>query len=252
MRQVNMLQVLLIGIMLFLTGYPFAAAQSTTKGAQPSPVANAEALMRQGKFSEAKSSLRALVEKMPAGWKPVTEKGDDVFVAYWDLEHFRTCAVREGEFRSNKRVVWAQPSYSKAYYLLAYMSLEAGNKDEAKRYVDKGLELEPDHPTLLGEKGAILQMMADYEGSVRSCDAVVRSKGCVTNYEKARALRCKGVGLIELGKLDEAEKAFNESLQIAPNNKQALNELAYIRRIRSGAPPKAPIGLIPNASEQVK
>ena len=47
------------------------------------------------------------------------------------------------------------------------------------------------------------------------------------------SLRGLGFSLIELKQLDEAEKAFQESLQIEPENKLAQNELAYIQQLRS-------------------
>jgi len=199
-----------------------------------------EKLMNEKKLDEAKSALEALIAGMPAGWKPVTEKGDDTEIAYWDTEHFLACANKDGRGKG-KRTVWAYPSYSKAYYLLAYMSIEKRNAKEADAYIDKALALEPDHATLLLEKGLILQTTGRHEDAVRYFEMVINSNGCVTGYETARGLRAKGVSLIDLGKLDEAEQAFNESLKISPGNKLALNELEYIRRLRAGTSQKAPL-----------
>jgi tetratricopeptide (TPR) repeat protein len=49
----------------------------------------------------------------------------------------------------------------------------------------------------------------------------------------ARSLRGVGFGLIELGKLDEAEASFQESLKHAPNHPTALAELDYIKQLRA-------------------
>ena len=46
---------------------------------------------------------------------------------------------------------------------------------------------------------------------------------------RAAALRGIGYSLIDLRRLDEAERIFLESLEIEPGNKTATNELAYIR-----------------------
>ncbi len=51
--------------------------------------------------------------------------------------------------------------------------------------------------------------------------------------ELSRAKRGVGFALIELGKLDEAEKKFNECLEINKNDKTALNELKYIEGLRN-------------------
>jgi tetratricopeptide (TPR) repeat protein len=50
---------------------------------------------------------------------------------------------------------------------------------------------------------------------------------------RAIALRGMGFSLIELNRLDEAEQAFKQSLEIDPMNALALNELAYIKNLRS-------------------
>jgi tetratricopeptide (TPR) repeat protein len=235
---------LLIAIIVCLTVCTSVLAQDAKEEKPQISLGAAEKLMNERKFDEAKSALNALLAGMPAGWKPVNEKSDEILVAYWDTEHFLFCSTRDREQKGGKRIVLAQPSYSKAYYLLAYMSIESRNTREANGYIDKALELEPDHPTLLLEKGLILQLTRSYEEAVRRFDAVINSKGCVTDYEKARALRAKGVSLIDLGKLDEAEQALNESLKIAPNNKVALKELEYIRSIRAGGPSTSPVTVI--------
>jgi hypothetical protein len=51
---------------------------------------------------------------------------------------------------------------------------------------------------------------------------------------RAMALRGRGLQLIELGHLDEAEQSFLESLAIDPDSSVAHKELAYIHRLRSG------------------
>ena len=50
---------------------------------------------------------------------------------------------------------------------------------------------------------------------------------------EARALRGTGFCLIKLGKLDEAEKMFKDSLKLVPENKMVLNEISYIRELRA-------------------
>jgi Flp pilus assembly protein TadD len=54
--------------------------------------------------------------------------------------------------------------------------------------------------------------------------------------QRAVMLRGRGFALIELGRLDEAEKAYRDSLNSEPNNARALNELTYIGRLRAGGP----------------
>ncbi len=51
---------------------------------------------------------------------------------------------------------------------------------------------------------------------------------------RAMALRGRGLQLIELGNLDEAEQCFLESLTIDPDSPVARKELEYIEHLRSG------------------
>jgi len=206
-------------------------------------LSNAIASIDKGEFNEAKLSLQAMLEGMPKDWKAIDEKDDGIHVAYWDKEHFLACSNRYRQRNGTKFIVWSHPSYAKAYYLLAYMSIESKNTNEAEIYINKALELEPNNPILLDEKGIILQHMGDHDTAIKSFNSVIDSTECVNNHEKAKALRGKGISLIELGKLDDAENAFKESLAISPNNKVALNELRYIHLLRSGIAPSLPIEL---------
>jgi Flp pilus assembly protein TadD len=58
--------------------------------------------------------------------------------------------------------------------------------------------------------------------------------------------RGRGFVLTELGRLDEAEAAYRESLKIEPDSERAKNELQYIARLKAGGP-SAPyaLGLTP-------
>ncbi len=59
--------------------------------------------------------------------------------------------------------------------------------------------------------------------------------------QESRAWRGVGYSLIELRRWDEAEAVFQESLKLEPNNRSALDELAYIRRHRDDAS-RPPVG----------
>jgi hypothetical protein len=56
----------------------------------------------------------------------------------------------------------------------------------------------------------------------------------VSPHDVAMALRGRGFVLSEMGELDRAKKAFEESLTFEPDNEIARNELEYIARLRKG------------------
>jgi tetratricopeptide (TPR) repeat protein len=121
---------------------------------------------------------------------------------------------------------------------------EIGRSADALRVLDAGLALSPvselslgEHRAeLIGERGAALvglhrwsDVLADYDDGLKIDD--------LDKLAKARMDRGRGLALTELGRLDEAEAAYEESLQNEPGNAHALNELKYIARLRAGGRP---------------
>jgi tetratricopeptide (TPR) repeat protein len=114
-----------------------------------------------------------------------------------------------------------------------------------------GRDLGAQRPFLIAERGAALgglhrwsDMLADYDGGLKIND--------LDNPTKAQMDRGRGLALTELGRLDEAETAYNESLKNEPGNAHALNELKYIARLRAGGRPTATdmLHVLPPASDE--
>lgn len=136
--------------------------------------------------------------------------------------------------RNKKVEIVVGNSYSRAYYLIAYAYLELHDIQQADANLERGLQIEPDSIILLAEKGTLNQVAGKPEIAVTYFQKAIASKGCALDVETGKAYRGLGVSLIDLERLDEAEKALYTSLQYSPNNPGALNELHYIDRLRSG------------------
>jgi tetratricopeptide (TPR) repeat protein len=199
----------------------------------------AQSLMRQHKFAEAQQVLQHFTATMPPAWQSVVEHDDRIDIAYWDTREMLACSLTEAK-RAGKDVVWVRPSYSKAWYLLGFMAVERGDYAEANKDLDHGLALEPDHPTLLNEKATIEQQTGKHAESIAFNRKVIESKRCVTKEALSRAWRSQAVSLTELGKLDEAENALDESLKVDPGNADTEREFIYIQRLRANKP-KVPV-----------
>jgi Flp pilus assembly protein TadD len=115
---------------------------------------------------------------------------------------------------------------------------------EALKVLDHGLALQPDNPVLVSEKGAALAVQRRFAEALSLYDDwFARQGGPEDTPRYARLLRARGFALIELKRLDEAEAAYRQALEIEPDNAGAKHELAYIAELRAGqAGPKA-IGL---------
>jgi tetratricopeptide (TPR) repeat protein len=136
-----------------------------------------------------------------------------------------------------------------SFYLGTYYN-EISRHDEAVRALDKGLALIAAHgsefdiflPSLTSERAVALARLQRFPEALAGYEAGLQLSG-VSDLDKARMHRGRGYVLTELGRLDEAEEAYNESLKLEPGNRIALNELEYIKQLRAGGE-KAPGGLI--------
>jgi tetratricopeptide (TPR) repeat protein len=147
-------------------------------------------------------------------------------------------------------VAMASPYPLLSLYLGSYYN-EVGKPDQALRVLDAGLKLSPitgvqlgkTMPALTAERGAALAGLKRWQDDIDNEDAGLKLEGA---SDKLRALldRGRGYALTELGRLDEAEAAYNESLKLEPGNPRALHELQYIAGLRTGAQP-TPGGIIP-------
>ncbi len=190
----------------------------------------ANALIAQNRLEEARTLLENAMQKMPRGWKPVQEDAEFIRVAFWDQEEF--FAYVRGRDAKAKSVLWIGKSYSRAWYVLSSLASKQGRLEHALFCVDCGIELEPDHPELWSQKGVVLGKLKRHEAALDCYIRAVTIRDWAPPDQTARALRGKGVQLIDLDRLDEAEAALQQSLRLEPDNDIAHKELEYIEQLR--------------------
>ena len=193
--------------------------------------ATASKLIGEKRLAEAKALLEEELARKPEDWRPVRGEGDQEFICCWDLGEFLAyCA--QAQPRAKERVVWVRGSYSRACYLLAYVAVEEGDPQAAFQALTAGLRLEPDHPHLWCEMGHLLQLLRQHEEALQCYLRAESVRSWASSEQKGRALRGQGISLIDLGRLDEAEQALRRSLEVEPENQNALHELGYIAHLR--------------------
>lgn len=197
----------------------------------------AESLIQQGRRSEAEELLKEFVLDRPPNWKPVTALSDSIEIAYWDTTEFLNHAPHQNASGIEKTVVWVTPSYSKAFYLLGFLTVEREDWSNAIKYIDQGLTLESDHPLLLCEKAMILSRMKRHEEAYDLFVKAIDTRPWASPQHRARAMRGAAVALIDLKRLDEAEEMLKKSLELVPDNEAAKHELRYIEDLRRGNMP---------------
>ncbi len=127
--------------------------------------------------------------------------------------------------------------WADAFYFKGYASLDLGRVEDARIFVNKAVELSPSNSMYLSELGHLYQIDRKWVEALdlynRAEEAAsVFSPDKLKNDELTRALRGIGYCLIELGRLDEAEKKYKKCLEINKNDAKALNELNYIQNLR--------------------
>jgi tetratricopeptide (TPR) repeat protein len=138
--------------------------------------------------------------------------------------------------------------YPLACLLLGSYYNEVGRSPDALRVLDHGLALPTavpgsvlgqTRPNLVSERGAALTVLKRWPDALAAYTAGLQLPG-INDAVRGLLLRGRGFALTELGRLDEAESAYRESLAVAPNSTVALKELAYLARLRAGARPTGP------------
>jgi tetratricopeptide (TPR) repeat protein len=193
----------------------------------------ADSMIHRGEYLEAEQLLTKAVALMPCDWKPATETADFLKIAFWNTSEFETYVEFHRAEPGGKSLMWTYPSYSKAYFLLAYLAAERKDFDQALDAVSKGLDLEPDHPKMLCEKGFLLRHLNRPEEALETYQRAASARALTPLLVKADSLRGQGFALLDLNRLAEAEKVLKDSLALEPNSDAATDALDYISEIQS-------------------
>ena len=146
--------------------------------------------------------------------------------------------MNEGKFDKGKKDAIALSStWSSAYFVKAYALQELNRIAEAKAVLKLALELSPWNSLYLSELGSIYKLEKNWPEAKKTFEAAEEFASLSPDDLKAAELglarRGLGYVLVELGKLDEAEKKYLECLKDDPNDKKAAAELEYVRDLKA-------------------
>jgi Flp pilus assembly protein TadD len=156
------------------------------------------------------------------------------------LAYMLHAAAEHNRSGKGKDALLLDHTWAYGYYGKAYALIELDRPDDAMAELEKALKLAPYNPQFLSELGHVYQLRRKWPEMLKSNQsaeefAQIASPEDRQAIEHARALRGQGFALIELGRLQEAENKFLESLKIDPSSLVARNELDYIQQLRSKA-----------------
>ena len=130
-----------------------------------------------------------------------------------------------------------------AIFAKGFALIDLGRRAEAEPFLRRATELAPTDAHYLNEYAEWWKIERQWQ---KSYDLFARAAALAGEQPAedrapihARSMRGMGFNLIELGRLDDAERLFLDSLKVEPDSPAALNELKYIaeQRAKIGAKP---------------
>ncbi len=196
--------------------------------------------------------LKEVIVNTPRQYVNEYEKDGTLFIKFWDQHQFTHYVTWQRQYGQDRPVTWRLNAYPRACYYLGYVCIQAQQYEKAISILNTGHTLEPTNPRFVFEKAYAYLGLENYERAVALYDKVRKVTAYVTGLDKARALRGKGSVLVELGKLNDAEDAFQESLKYDPNSEVARDELVYIKELCQGGIPSTASAVTTNPSVPVE
>lgn len=133
---------------------------------------------------------------------------------------------------------WVDSACPMAFKLKGYFHAGAKQAPEALEWLDRAIELAPyyadaqvERGFVLGQSGRLKEALEAYRHALNLAET---HPGAVQS--RPLALRGQGWVLTEMGDLDGAQRSYEASLEIEPDNALAKNELEYIAKLRGKRP----------------
>lgn len=201
------------------------------------------------------SKLRKAMNRAPASYPMIEQVGDNWIVRTNDmadglmLSVMATTAARTSSPDARVNVSTQPNVYPMIALLLGSAAVEERDYRQALVWLDRGLAMQPMERLVLTERIAALLGLQRWDEALKAADEALASGDMLITLHPASLHRKRGFSLVELGRLDEAQAAYEESLKTEPDNASALGELEYIRGLRRGAAPSAGQLVAPGAQQ---
>jgi tetratricopeptide (TPR) repeat protein len=126
--------------------------------------------------------------------------------------------------------------YALLAFIVGWIDYEHADYAGAHEAYAKGLRNDPDYNALVMEDTLTLAGLHRSDEALTQFDAYLARNHDLPDEMMANALRKRGYVLVELGRWDEAEAAYKDSLKLMPDDETAQSELEYIGQNRPSKP----------------
>jgi len=187
------------------------------------------------------AQLRQVLADMPNPFVRTRSEGGQMI---YRADSSPGCAVFQAVHGAPKVACQGNPFASAGFFLGSYYN-EIGQADQALEVLDLGLLAGPNSPVLIAERNVALIARRRWNDVLAAADRGLAIAGLPAKY-RALMLRNRGYALTALNRLDEAQRAYEDSLALDPDNALAENELRYIASLKAGATPTEGAIFLPN------
>jgi len=216
---------LALALLLALTPIGAARAQESTTDARLGEIIQ---LIQGGQPQKAVDLLDPLIVEYQGRYRGDQQKLCDVepeeTVAYAGLPGGKNAKLVDGG--------WCIALWAKGFALIDLKQL-----DGATLFLERAVTMAPLHPHYLSELGYAYQAQKlwqrSYDLYARAADAAQRQAGERKNKSLRRAWFGMAYDMIEMGRLDDAERLFRKCLEVSPGDEAVKDELDYIEQQRA-------------------
>ncbi len=237
----SLLGALVLAAAVLLTA-PLATARET--GDEAKVAAAWDAMLTGGypDLGEHADELASVLSHAPTGFSRIEEREGRIVYRAQDEEDLAGFTAWSAERRKAsglppKPVAQGPRIYLDASFLLGAYYNEVRQPQAAEKALLVGLKLSPDDALLVSETAVALQQVRRMTEALQLYETALAADTFVQQRDRARLFRGRGFTLIELNRLDEAERDYRSSLELDPDNRGARQEIDYIEGRRQGRPP---------------
>lgn len=227
------MKVLIAALAIALVSTPVAAsAPDEITQSQRVQVDQAIDLIHDGRPADAIKQLDEVIAANDARYRDL---GRDIYCTRTTTE----AVLYMGMSGAAKRdAVAIDPTWCDAIFYKGFALIDVGRPAEARKWLERAVAMAPNNAHYGNELAESYKTERNWEKAYAlfekaAGDARTFSPDNRKSAELGRALRGMGFVRIETGQLDEAQKYFEDSLKIDPNNPNARSELQYIAEQRA-------------------
>lgn len=210
---------------------PQPPAAQATQAEDLADFEKAGVLLRQSKPTEGLQVLDGLIGRFETRYRDSKAR---IYSARTRSESLHYMLQAANDRRS---AIDVGPTWSHAQYLKGYALVELKRISEARRALERAIELAPANAQFRSELGHTYQIDKSWTKALEVFTEAERVTEFSLDDEKVRhqtrALRGQGFALIEMGRLDEAEARYRRCLALDANDQVAQMELRLIESLRA-------------------